>query len=115
MGILDKYFEAYQKDQEEIAPTKDVFVTNVACTREVENHVTSFFSAKNKKANNSFARASNKCDKLAGCDNCPAAGYWDYTGPGRWCFHTAYFLGKSGKPTPCETAQHNCPLKQGNQ
>ncbi len=46
------------------------------------------------------------------CDSCPAAGYWDYMGPGKWCFHTAYFLGRAGKPTPCKTAQHDCPLKK---
>jgi hypothetical protein len=46
------------------------------------------------------------------CDSCPAAGYWDYVGPGKWCFHTAYFLGRAGKPTLCETAQHDCPLEK---
>ena len=45
------------------------------------------------------------------CHNCPAAGYWDHLGPGRWCFHRAYFLGKSGTPTPCAVAKTNCPLK----
>jgi len=54
--------------------------------------------------NTPLSRASNKCDK------CPAAGFWDYNGPGKWCFHTAFYLGKSGKPTPCKTAQHDCPL-----
>ena len=46
------------------------------------------------------------------CDSCPAAGYWDDIGPGKWCFHTAYFLGKSGKPIHCNSAQHDCPLKK---
>jgi hypothetical protein len=46
------------------------------------------------------------------CDSCPAAGFWDYIGPGKFCFHTAYFLGKSGKPIHCKSAQHDCPLKK---
>jgi hypothetical protein len=46
------------------------------------------------------------------CNQCPAAGYWDFMGAGKWCFHTAYFLGRAGKPTPCKTAQHNCPLRK---
>jgi hypothetical protein len=46
------------------------------------------------------------------CDQCPAAGFWDFMGPGLWCFHYAYFLGKPGKPKLCKTAQHNCPLTQ---
>ena len=46
------------------------------------------------------------------CDSCPAAGFYDYIGPGKFCFHTAYFLGKSGKPIHCNSAQHNCPLRK---
>ena len=46
------------------------------------------------------------------CDSCPAAGFWDYIGPGKFCFHTAYFLGKSGKPIHCNSAQQNCPLRK---
>jgi len=61
--------------------------------------------------NISLVRASDKCDK-ADCDTCPAAGYWDYNGPGKWFFHTAYYLGKSGKPILCKTAQYNCPLRK---
>ena len=44
------------------------------------------------------------------CENCPAGGFWDHKGTGRWCFHTAYFLGKPGQPTKCEDAQSQCPL-----
>ena len=44
------------------------------------------------------------------CESCPAAGYWDFMGPGKWCFHHAYFLGKSGHPKPCKTAMNDCPL-----
>ena len=44
------------------------------------------------------------------CDTCPAAGYWDYIGPGKWCFHRAYFLGKPGDPVHCDTAKSKCPL-----
>jgi hypothetical protein len=46
------------------------------------------------------------------CDQCPAAGYWDFMGTGKWCFHRAYFLGKSGHPIECDTAKHNCPLNR---
>ena len=45
------------------------------------------------------------------CESCPAAGYWNYKGPGKWCFHHAYFLGKAGHPKSCDTAMHDCPLK----
>ncbi len=59
----------------------------------------------------SYAKPRDNLNILPGdCDSCPAAGFWDYIGPGRFCFHTAYFLGKSGKPIPCNSAQHNCPL-----
>jgi len=46
------------------------------------------------------------------CDACPAGGFWDYAGPGMWCFHSALFLGKSRAPVSCSTARHDCPLKQ---
>ncbi len=63
----------------------------------------------------SYARPRDNRNILPGnCDSCPAAGYWDYMGPGKWCFHTAYFLGRTGRPTPCKTAQHDCPLKKIN-
>jgi len=61
----------------------------------------------------SYARPRDNRNVLPGnCDSCPAAGYWDYMGPGKWCFHTAYFLGKASRPTPCKTAQHDCSLKK---
>jgi len=44
------------------------------------------------------------------CETCPAGGYWDFHGPGMWCFHSAYFLGKAAQPIPCETVRGNCPL-----
>jgi hypothetical protein len=44
------------------------------------------------------------------CEKCPAAGYWDWRGPGKWCFHRAYFLGKSGHPIACDAAKQDCPL-----
>ena len=54
--------------------------------------------------------ALTKKHMLADCDNCPASGYWDYMGPGKWCFHTAYYLGKPGQPVHCDSAKPNCPL-----
>lgn len=44
------------------------------------------------------------------CSSCPAAGFWDFVGPGKWCFHAAYFLGGPSNPAPCKTARQNCPL-----
>lgn len=47
------------------------------------------------------------------CSRCPAAGFWDYAnyaGQGPWCFHYAYFEGKSGRPTLCAIQRTNCPL-----
>jgi hypothetical protein len=88
---------------------------NVACMREVENHLPSSSSSKNKKNNYLSLRASNNVSKLqiADCDNCPASGFWDYKGPGKWCFYRAYFLGKAGHPRSCDTARHGCPLNGG--
>jgi hypothetical protein len=45
------------------------------------------------------------------CDSCPAAGYWDFKGPGMWCFYSGYFLGKPAKPVRCITARQDCPLQ----
>ena len=49
------------------------------------------------------------------CESCPAAGYWDhspYAGQGLLCFHTAYYLHKSGRPAPCSQIRMNCPRKE---
>lgn len=60
----------------------------------------------------SYARVNDNQNILPGnCNSCPAAGYWDFMGPGKWCFHRAYFLGKAGHPSTCDTAKHDCPLK----
>lgn len=50
--------------------------------------------------------------ELGQCESCPAAGYWDqslYAGQGLLCFHTAYYLHKSGRPKPCIDERNNCP------
>ncbi len=66
------------------------------------------------KSKPSYAHPSNNRNILPGnCDSCPASGYWDFMGPGKWCFHRAYFLGKAGHPEPCHTARHGCPLNDG--
>ena len=49
---------------------------------------------------------------LAQCETCPAAGYWNFIGPGKWCFHSAYFLGKSAQPVRCRTSRQDCPLRK---
>ena len=62
----------------------------------------------------SCARPGDNLNFLPGkCDSCPAAGYWDSMGPGKWCFHCAFFLGKTGYPKVCDTAKHDCPLNDG--
>jgi hypothetical protein len=62
----------------------------------------------------SYARPGENRNILPGnCDSCPAAGYWDWKGPGLWCFHRAYFLGKAGHPKACDTAKYDCPLNGG--
>ena len=51
------------------------------------------------------------------CESCPAAGYWDhslYAGQGLLCFHYAYYLGKSGKPSPCTEIRKKCPRTDGH-
>jgi hypothetical protein len=47
------------------------------------------------------------------CETCRASAFWDYADYSgkRLCFHYAVYLGKSGKPLPCEQARKNCPLK----
>jgi hypothetical protein len=56
--------------------------------------------------------AMNQTGKPGECESCPAAGYWDhshYSGQGLQCFHDAYFLHKSGKPSPCTEMKVKCP------
>ena len=65
-----------------------------------------------RKHKHAILAALTKSSATGDCDSCPASGYWDYIGSGKWCFYTAYFIGRSGKPEPCKTAQHNCPLKK---
>ena len=48
------------------------------------------------------------------CESCPAAGHWDYStyaSLGLLCFHQAFYLGKPGKPKPCQHARADCPRK----
>ena len=59
-----------------------------------------------------IVNALTKCSASGECESCPAAGYWDYKGPGKWCFHRAYFLGKSGHPIACDMAMRDCPLSR---
>lgn len=105
MGILDKYIERRQKVQCE---KKADFVDNVSCAREIEIDILPSSSSFTKKNNISFVRVRDKSDKLD-CHSCPAGGYWDHLGTGMFCFHRAYYLGKSGKPVPCRIAREDCP------
>ncbi len=47
------------------------------------------------------------------CESCPGGGFWDWKGAGMWCFHDAYFLGKSSRPTQCDITKRDCPLNKG--
>ncbi len=73
---------------------------------------------KNPYENLYIARASDTVDtsnpEPTSCENCPAGGHWDsYTlGPGLYCFHEAYFLGKSAPPQLAKRRQDNCPLNE---
>lgn len=48
------------------------------------------------------------------CESCPAGFSWNYLGPGLWCGHSAYFLGRAAKAVSCSTARYVCPLRNGN-
>jgi len=80
------------------------------------NDIITNISVENNKNINTYARASDKRDTFqpGGCEQCPASGYWDHIGSGRFCFHRAYYLGKSGHPEPCRSAWNNCPLSRQN-
>ena len=83
-----------------------------------QNDIFTNISMENNQNINTYARASDKRDTFqpGECDHCPAAGYWDWKGPGLWCFHRAYFLGKAGQPVSCDSVKHDCPLeKERNQ
>lgn len=56
------------------------------------------------------AQATFSTNRIGDCEHCSAAGEWDWKGPGLWCFHRAYFLGKPGHPKQCEQIRTNCPL-----
>ena len=63
-----------------------------------------------RKHKHEILTALTKGNAIGNCDSCPAAGYWDHMGPGSWCFHRAYFMGKSGRPSPCVETKYACPL-----
>jgi hypothetical protein len=65
---------------------------------------------KNESAPSNAQSGDNRNILPGNCEYCPAAGYWDWKGPGKWCFHYAIFLGKTGQPVHCDAAKHNCPL-----
>jgi hypothetical protein len=63
------------------------------------------------KITRSAINSTRTLEILSGdCEKCPAGGYWDWKGPGLWCFYTAYFLGKSATPISCYSTRINCPL-----
>jgi hypothetical protein len=44
------------------------------------------------------------------CEHCPACGLWEGHGAEPWCFHEAYFLGRSAKPVLAAECREKCPL-----
>ncbi len=58
--------------------------------------------------------ALSQTEKPAECESCRAAGYWDsgeYAGA-LLCFYSACFLGKAGRPHPCDEQRKRCPQKK---
>jgi len=95
--------------QASIEPTGGLKLKGLSKLTIVQKNQIINYARKHKRA---ILAALKKSSPTGECDSCPAAGFWDYFGPGKWCFYTAYFLGRSGKPTPCKTAQRDCPLKE---
>jgi len=90
----------------------------VACVHENESANFTTFPHKITPAGpiplGSLARASNIVYKTPACDSCPACGQWDGYGrmrPGRYCFFSAMFKGKTARPVPVAEAQKACPKK----
>ena len=77
-------------------------------TFEQKNQIINFA----QKHKHELIKALTKNSTAGDCDSCPAAGFWEWHGTGRWCFHTAYFLGEPEKPISCISAKHDCPLKK---
>jgi len=100
----DKYFKAQK-------------VENVACTRGGRESSCTPSSLGHSPNFRSFVDVSSRAYAtsstfVAGnCDKCPAAAEWSFKGPGLWCFHSAYFLGKTAKAVSCRIASSKCPLK----
>ena len=80
----------------------------------IRSHKQAILGALTKSGETKKALHQNDELKPGDCDNCPAAGFWDYFGPGKWCFHRAYFLGKPGNPLMCDTARQSCPLTKSD-
>jgi hypothetical protein len=92
-------------------------VEDVACVRESESaNLTSSIHIRVPSAPSpvgSHARTSNILNKMPVCDSCPACGHWDGYGwwkmePGRYCFYSAYFKGKTARPVPIAEARKAC-------
>jgi hypothetical protein len=99
-----------------VGPSEPQNVVNVAC--ETVNGIgpVSLFNSKTLSFSTPYprAQATNATNEKADCESCPAAGHWDgYLAwglyPTRYCFHAAYFLGKTAKPRKCEEARRDCP------
>lgn len=100
----DKYFKGQK-------------VENVACTRGSRESLYEPSSFKSIPTDDRFIGTSTRAQAtfstfLPGdCEKCPAAAEWPFKGPGLWCFHSAYFLGKTAKAVSCRLATSRCPLE----
>jgi hypothetical protein len=99
-------------------PSEAQNVVNVACEAIKGIGPVSLSNSKNPSFSTPSprAQATNATNGKADCESCPAAGYWDGYAvwglyPARYCFHAAYFLGKTAKPRKCEEARLSCPNK----
>ena len=96
------------------APTGSMTSELVEMIKAHKQEILSILNADRQKKFISSSPSANTDQNILqdDCDSCPAAGYWSYIGPGKWCFYSAYFLGKPAQPIRCKTARRDCPLRK---
>ena len=108
LATPDYHYDKHSKRQK---------VEKVACTRGGRKSSCIPSSLGHAPNNDRFLDVSSRAHATSStflpgdCEKCPAAADWPYKGPGLWCFHSAYFLGKSAKAVSCRIASLKCPLK----
>jgi hypothetical protein len=112
--LLSKFKEEQEKDK------ADKSVPNVTCTHEentVHKDSKHFCLLSTSPAQVTDGTKLSTDPKPGECEKCPACGYWDkpMSGPGKYCFYEAYFLGKSVKAQLADKRQEECPLDEALQ